>query len=251
MQLKAKEALEAIDKILKKKKISYYVLAGSALGAIRHKDMIPWDDDIDIGIFFSDSDIVAAALAEELPDEFEWIDKSNDITYPRLHGKVLYHGYGVVDVFPLVKTSNSLIAQRIQWMERKIIHKLYKTKKYSLVRSSTTRKTIKNTVAEILSKFISEDTLAKRLNKIVTRYESIEQPIYYLNIFSIYSLRKERINSKWITPGDHAEFGGNKYPVFSDCDSYLKNLYGNYMALPPIEKRVPGHPEKYKDYQMT
>ena len=66
IQARAKEALEVIDKIFHDKKIPYYLLAGSALGAIRHKDMIPWDDDIDIGIYFSDSDKVATALKKAI-----------------------------------------------------------------------------------------------------------------------------------------------------------------------------------------
>ena len=39
-----------IDRIFKNNNISYWVVAGTALGAVRHGGIIPWDDDIDIGV---------------------------------------------------------------------------------------------------------------------------------------------------------------------------------------------------------
>jgi phosphorylcholine metabolism protein LicD len=48
------EMMNAIHKVLTEHKIKYFVEGGSLLGAVRHRGIIPWDDDIDIGVFDKD-----------------------------------------------------------------------------------------------------------------------------------------------------------------------------------------------------
>ena len=43
--------MKKLHAFMEEKNIKYYMIAGSALGAVRHKGFIPWDDDIDIGLF--------------------------------------------------------------------------------------------------------------------------------------------------------------------------------------------------------
>ena len=52
LQLKILDIVKDIDDVCKKNNIEYYILYGSALGAIRHKGFIPWDDDFDIGMTY-------------------------------------------------------------------------------------------------------------------------------------------------------------------------------------------------------
>ena len=48
------QVLSDIQSICTKYHIPYWLEAGSLLGAIRHKGMIPWDSDIDIGMLEKD-----------------------------------------------------------------------------------------------------------------------------------------------------------------------------------------------------
>ena len=48
LQLVILEIAKDIDKLCRDNNIKYIILGGSAIGAIRHKGFIPWDDDFDI-----------------------------------------------------------------------------------------------------------------------------------------------------------------------------------------------------------
>ena len=58
------QTLEVIDSLFKKSEITYWVTSGSLLGAIRHSEMIPWDDDIDLALFIDDSGKVICLRSE-------------------------------------------------------------------------------------------------------------------------------------------------------------------------------------------
>ena len=62
LQLRILKNLLAIDKVCKEHDLRYYIMAGTMLGAVRHKGFIPWDDDLDIGMPRADYDTKPYAL---------------------------------------------------------------------------------------------------------------------------------------------------------------------------------------------
>ena len=61
--------MEKIHRILVENNIKYWVDGGSLLGAIRHEGIIPWDDDIDIGVFDKDFDKIIPLFEKNMYDE--------------------------------------------------------------------------------------------------------------------------------------------------------------------------------------
>ena len=114
LQLRILKILLAVDKVCKEHGLRYYIMAGTMLGAVRHKGFIPWDDDLDIGMPRADYDLLMSHSKEWLPKPYEAVCAENDPNYPlpfakiqdadttlieRMHLK--YLGGIYLDVFPL------------------------------------------------------------------------------------------------------------------------------------------------------
>ena len=64
------DILTAIDETCKKHNLTYYIIAGTMLGAVRHKGFIPWDDDADICMPHRDYDRLIEHASEWLPEHY-------------------------------------------------------------------------------------------------------------------------------------------------------------------------------------
>ena len=242
------EALRQLDKIFQDNHIPYYLIEGSALGAIRHSNIIPWDDDIDIGIYLKDRDRVSELLEKKLSSSFKWMDRRTVENHPRFFGKIVHNGQGCIDVFPLIKTSDRSIGRLIHWADRKIINKLYKAKI-----NYANQVELKNIIGKLktigvraISIFFSKKYVIQRMKNIEYKYENKEHNKYYFNLYGSYSQNKEIIKSEWIGEEYRISFGTGSYPIFKNYDMYLANLYGDYMTPPPEHQRGRHHEETFE-----
>ena len=67
-QLANAQLLHEFDAFCKKEGLSYWMVSGTLLGAVRHRGFIPWDDDLDVGMLRADLD--ALILAAEKDDRY-------------------------------------------------------------------------------------------------------------------------------------------------------------------------------------
>ena len=65
--------LSEVDRVCRKCGIKYYAEWGTLLGCIRHGGYVPWDDDLDIGMFREDYDKFVAVAKDELPAGYDII----------------------------------------------------------------------------------------------------------------------------------------------------------------------------------
>ncbi len=246
IQTNAFEALKLVTKILDENNIDYFLLAGSTLGAVRHGGFIPWDDDIDLGIFLKDKQVVAKLLHDNMPEPYEWIDRYYCNNYPRYYGKILCKKMGCVDVFLLVKTSDNAFFRRFQWGMRKILFKIYKAKLgyVGLEDKKTLKGNLKLFFGKVISMFFSRKVIENMTIWNENLYEK-KNVKYYVNFYSRYSLEKELIKSEWLSKKSKVFFNGNEFATVGDTDEYLTHLYGDYMKLPPVENRISGHGEYF------
>lgn len=239
--------------------IRYYLIEGSFLGAYRHKGFIPWDDDIDIGVPRADYDRLIALMKNcrhekyifesplENPDFPYSLSKLYDtsttlvenLRYPVRRGVYL-------DIFPLDGAGNTK-EEAIRHSKKVILYDSYiRTKNCAI---SAHRKFYKN-AAIILGRCVPEFLYSwrKALKKAeaLCRSKSFYDCKYVCNMYSTWREKEIMEASVYGEPVLY-DFEGLRIYGPQNADRYLSNLYGDYMCLPPEEKRVSHHAYSHLD----
>lgn len=241
-QKDAVRALEIFSDICQRHNIDYFLLAGTCLGGVRHKGMIPWDDDIDVGVPNEQYDKLNEVIATELLEPYVWKNECDD--YPRFFGKIVKGGSCCVDVFRLVKFPDNWLRRKLIWVARKLLFRCINIK-FAQKEHIFIKHCIKNPITMFVGRTLSYRQI-QNIREKITSYSEKHAGEYRINLFSVYSMKKEMIPQKWLDTKSTITFEGREYPTVADPHAYLTHLYGDYMTPPPeSERNVKRHPEKF------
>lgn len=242
------DIFKAFAEVCEKLNIRYYLLAGTMLGAVRHKGFIPWDDDIDVGIVREDYDRFLKEAPALLPDYLFVQTYESDPEYPHIFAKIrnsnttfietpvrdntINHGI-YIDVFPLdrcyANTRNKISFRLQEQLLSLRISKMYKNASPSLK--------VKFCRAFTTLLWPKEGRALQRLDRL---YRSMPKGDCLVNFSGVYGER-EIMPADWYGEGVKLDFEGIKVTVPQAYDKWLSQVYGDYMQLPPVEKRVSHH----------
>ena len=260
-QYKILEIAFYFDEFCKKYDIEYYLMGGSALGAVRHHGFIPWDDDIDIGILRPDYDRMVEILKEkkqigqleaigfELGNSlFPFVKIVNPDIYVKEEGTRDTQRLWI-DIFPFDGMGKSVF--RIKLLNttvRPILKKLlwFANSQYYTSHPRNCRHIIWNYFWYGISKLCSPEFFIRLLIRNCSRIKVSDSIYVEDSTWGTKAVPKEVFDEM-----REYRFETMTVKGFKDYDTYLRCIYGDYMTLPPEEKRV-NHgikPWRVNDYE--
>lgn len=247
LQQVQKELIREVDRICRKLGIQYNMVGGTMLGAIRHKGYIPWDDDADVGFLRSEYEKFREACTTELDHTKYYMQDMRDTSgyrwgygklrkkntkFIRLNQEFMPYEQGIsIDLMPFDNIPDGKIKQRIHCFKCFCLRKIL----WSEVGYRIEKNCVKRMAYKIM-KNIPVKYVIEKYQKLILEGEKCRTEQVRILMFptpkGIYGY-----NRKWYTELKLYEFEELLLPGAEDFDGYLKVKYGNYMELPPVEKR--------------
>ena len=243
IQLAENFILQRIKKLCDENNIHFFLIGGTALGAVRHKGFIPWDDDIDIGMLTEDYYVLSEKLKlDELLVERRMY-QSNGGSMVKVKFKNIDSFYVDIFTFDFLNADDSNVDEI--WEESQAFtvdySNMVKTmlSNLNLIDESSIKPIYDETISEKLKKYFAEIT-----NK-MTYYgigdyvtESIENGYLFRKSRGI--IKKEEVFPLKI---NELEFEGMKYDVWNQYEKGLERFFGDIWSLPQSVKPI--HSEEF------
>ncbi len=255
------EMYKDISYACEKEKLTVFLGGGSCLGAVRHKGFIPWDDDLDLNMLRSDYDKFPSALEKHFPEKYELRGPgvSEDYSQPFIKiekkGTILKTIYEFedekpaigIDLFALENIPDNRLSRFIFGFRNNFLLYIAVCVKFYMRRGCLATKLLCSTkegkkllrkrflIGKIFS-FRSYKSWYKKCDEFAQKYKNrktreISCPTGRCHFFG------EILQIENVLPPAECIFEGVSAKIYGNYDTYLSVLYGDYMQVPPPEKR--------------
>lgn len=242
VQGKILEVMKFIDKLCRENGITYFIMGGTALGAVRHGGFIPWDDDLDI--FMTPTEYAKfKTVFEKIPnnDKFviqEWRTTPNYLEYAkvRMNGttfieksfkdrKDMHHGI-YVDIMVLHKVPENRLIQKLVYLESKFVT-LYGISQRNWIPKTLVQKIVLN-----LLHFFPCKLMANLFYRRIYKYDNLQNKFKYCYWITPAKFRNGLFDADFFENPVDVPFENTTLLGSNKIKEYLEYRYGDYMKLP-------------------
>ena len=257
------DILKDVHEFCVKNGIKYTLQGGTLLGAIRHQGFIPWDDDVDIAMPRPDYErfihsytstngykVFSRELPLPAPEVYLAYSRVCDmestfVDYRNLEWTSAKTGVWI-DVFPLDGIPENE-RERKEHLDA-MLHLWRSGVNFRLLkRPFLMNKTLKKKIIWVLNKIRNSSVSSDVIDQHIDLCRSIgfgETSLYIQAAFMGYGMKE--IHRKAVLDDIvYKQFEGCDLCVMAGYDEALREKYGDYMQLPPIDKQVNHHGGKY------
>ena len=226
--------------------LRYFLAYGTLLGAVRHQGFIPWDDDIDVTMPRDDYDRFAEVCVSELRGGFRWQSYATEGGYPHWHGKLVkantvlreawsehlqFEQSVYIDVFPL----DGIADRRWEALAQHVLVSILRLRLGADLKRTPAKRLLVR-----LAKVLPRHTAIQLAEAMGRRYPTGTSR-KWICVGGPYGRRRQAFPGRWFGAGANLTFENLTLVAPAEWDSYLSQLYGDYLTLPPTLDRVGTH----------
>lgn len=260
------DVLSVFIRICEAQGLRYFCAGGTAIGAVRHQGMIPWDDDIDVFMPRPDYDRFLALAAHSMPEGYEVLSPYATKDYPMYFAKMCNARttlleneripcvFGLyIDIFPLDGACDDVeTCYREKRRFKRLMNKLEAVSTHNsfgeyvglLTKRREWGRFAVKTVAFCYRSWLRR-WLLKQMDSIAYGhdYALSSRVVTYSGAYQ----RQEIYPKAWLETPQMFAFEGLMVNLPHDYDAYLRHFFGDYMTLPPVEQRASHHQKVFFD----
>lgn len=247
LQLHLQRNLVDIDRAFTAAGLRYFLVSGTMLGAVRHSGFIPWDDDVDIALPRADYERLLREWRTLLPAHLEFISAEQDAHYPLPYGKIQdarttvveksyrhYLGGAYIDIFPLDGVPDHRLAR---WWHFTRYLFWYKVLYFRFRDPYKHGRGISSWLPRAVQALFSRESVHRHLRRILMEHDYDTSPL----ISEHYNRQRRYFPRDVFGQPTPIAYEGAMLSGVACPHDYLLEEYGDYMTLPPIEKRHQHH----------
>jgi len=255
VQLTQLEILKEVKRVCQENDLTYWLTYGTLLGAIIHKGFIPWDDDLDIGMLRKDYEKFLSIAQQKLGTEYvlqTWeTDRYYQLPFAKVRKKnTIYTEFqfresrainGIyIDIFPYDYYGNDFWQGIILKFIKLMMLSKCGIRSWKELEHFNLKKYITHIPTRFMYIFFSRKKLISDYKRIAIKYNDTKCTSFFSQGFDNYN-NTSVIPCSILEKFCEVPFEDEVFSVPLEYDEFLKINYGNYMKLPPKNKRENRH----------
>ncbi len=249
------DMLLQVDAVCKKHGLRYFLTYGTLLGAVRHKGFVPWDDDVDIYMPRKDYEAFIRCAGEFREPYFLSMphnDRGYAFTYPKLRNtNTTYfekhrHFWGFtcgifLDILPI----DNQIPEKAEELYNQVLDLNVWCSAFMKIPGYDMTDKARDSLRKHYG--LTPVDAYREVHRLASQFNGARTACMGCNVSNFSPWRKYIFKAESFDSAMDMDFEGFRFPVPIGYDDVLTVQYGDYMQLPPVEKRLSGHDEAEMD----